>query len=132
MKWLDRAVLHGAYLCLCLTQKDFDRVNKHLKCSPEEFPTDHGRCYTYERKNKITCVIAIGDANNLFLSEAVGILTHEATHVKQAILEQMNETKPGHEMEAYILQNIIQTLFKEFLRQTKIKDKKVKNANIYS
>lgn len=126
IKWLDRAILYSPYICLCLTQKEFDKANKHLGCVLVKFPAKHGTCTTYVRKSGVTCVVCLNNVIGLHLSVIAGIITHEATHVWQEALLKMGERNPGDETEAYAIQHITQTLFDRFLDRVAVRNNRVK------
>jgi len=48
------------------------------------------------------------------------MLAHEAVHVKQRVLESIIEASPGREIEAYIVQNVVEYLMEEYARQMKL------------
>lgn len=46
--------------------------------------------------------------------DALGVLVHEATHVKQQYLRYLGEDRPGDEMEAYLMQAISGNLLAQY------------------
>lgn len=118
MKWLDRTIMRGVYLTLCTSQKEFDRISKHLGIASEVWLEDsHNACmHTYDNKGKVTCVVCI----ELTVHEPIvvaALLVHEGTHVKQKLMDFIGEANPSKEFEAYVMQNICQELFTEYARR---------------
>jgi hypothetical protein len=120
MKWLDRTVMRGTYLTLCTSQKEFDRILKHLGTPKDVWLKDNvGACmHTYGNKGKITCVVCIPLSLHNPI-EVAALLVHEGTHVKQAMMRFIGESSPSEEFEAYAMQNICQELFTEYARRLK-------------
>lgn len=114
--WLFRELLRGPYICLCLSQKDLDRVTKYLGCAKESFPKSGGKCTIFSLKDKLTCVIQI---NHSKLHVSIGLIAHEASHVVDAYLKSINEPAAGEEIRAYIFQSIVQTLYIELAKRIK-------------
>ena len=53
---------------------------------------------------------------------AIALLTHEITHLKQFILEFMQEDSPSAEFEAYLMQNLIHDLLPKYMEYNLQKD----------
>ena len=47
-------------------------------------------------------------------AEALGIIVHECTHVKQHVMESIGETSPSKEFEAYLMQSIFNEIFRKY------------------
>lgn len=120
--WLDRSLVNGPYLCLCLTEDDLKAVCKHLKVELE-WPTSAGSCYELESGDKLACVVTINNVVGRYLEEIVGLLAHEATHAKQYAMKFIGEKSPSSEFEAYTMQNITQNLLEELLRRVELNKK---------
>jgi len=72
-------------------------------------------------------LVALGSLEDSEPGEAESILTHEAVHVKQFVLEDIGEDNPGVETEAYFIQYIANYLIKELhYRQAKQAKKEAK------
>lgn len=124
IRWLSRNTLVTPYLTLCLTEKEFLAVNKHLgeKSVPLWLPKNCGAVtHTYESNKDLTCIICLdrNEALKRDLHEVCGLLAHEATHVWQNLCESIGEKEPSREFEAYSIQMISQRLIEEYLRRTK-------------
>lgn len=122
MKWLPRSLFNGPYLCLCLSNKDLKKVNKHLKTSLA-WPSANGSCYQLESNDKVTCVVCLNSVLGHSIEALVGILTHEATHVVDDTFSFIGEKEPSKEFRAYSMQNVTQTLFEELLRRVELDEK---------
>ena len=123
-KWLDRKALFGPYLCLCLSDEEAKEAAKSLGHN-YEMKTQFGRCLTLEREDKLCCIIILNNMLNMRIESALGLIVHEAEHVKQQMLQNIGEDQPGVEIEAYIAQNISQTLMEELYNRVVIKKKKI-------
>ena len=130
MKWLNRALINGPYLCLCVTEADLRAVSRRFK-TKLDWPAVEGSCYTLENGNRVACVVCLRNIVGTSLEALVGLLAHEATHVKQSAMKFIGEDSPSSEFEAYTMQNITQNLLEERLRRvvldktlriTKLKD----------
>lgn len=133
MKFLDRALLHGPFLTLVTSQKEFKKVLKYLKLQdyPDNFVNEGSDATTHtfiSEHGNLTCVVGfiMNDAHSEI--ENLGLLVHEAVHVWQHVRAQIVSTidtsRTGGleaEMEAYAIQNISQNLIEEFQRRVKSK-----------
>ncbi|MFZ3192808.1 MAG: hypothetical protein WA154_06345 [Moraxellaceae bacterium] len=57
------------------------------------------------------CIVQIGDTSAHSATAVYGLLVHEAVHIWQAALKNMNESEPSKEFEAYSVQRIAMDLF---------------------
>lgn len=124
VEWLSRQVARqGPSLALVLCQADFDYVLSDLGV-PGPIPylreghfsgTTH---YLRDGAGETACVVAVGDTSKASAVQVYGLLVHEAVHVWQHYREMIGETNPGHEQEAYAIQNIAQELMTEYSRRT--------------
>ena len=123
VKWLDRRIAcPGPYLALVLNQAEFDHAMRHCKqplgrphlSSRRADATSH---HLFNDAGEIVCVVALGDMSNRSGIEIAGLLVHEAVHVWQEYCENIGETAPGREQEAYAVQAIAQELMAEYARR---------------
>lgn len=123
MKWLNRKAMPLLpYLCLCLSQADFDKACRKLKTPPAPWlkPGFNGRVHTFENKDgSIACVVCIeATGAGLTYEELAGLIIHEAVHVWQHYRDDvLNDNAPSRECESYAIQNIAQTLLEAYREQ---------------
>lgn len=120
-RWLDRTLLVGPYFTLCTTPEQFRRVTKRLKVTPDiEFvgKDANARVHHFVTGTNSCSVVCIPHDHERDPNQIIGLLVHEAVHIWQAFIEHIGETAPGHEVEAYAIQNIVQALIAEYSRQT--------------
>jgi hypothetical protein len=122
-KWCDRALITmPLYYTLATSQNILDREVKRLKCpTPIQGISDGADAMVHFFENnegKTSAIVCIFNHSH-GLDETFALLVHEATHIWQRIRELMGEKEPSHEFEAYSLQQISLSLFKEYKRQTK-------------
>ncbi len=55
------------------------------------------------------CLVTVGSEKGSPIAIAA-LLAHEAVHIYEAVLQQMNEETPGSEFHAYSIQEIFQNL----------------------
>jgi hypothetical protein len=121
INWLDRQVQpDGPNLVLCLSEKEYNAVLKHLKAqdiSPWLAKGVDGVVHTFKNGQKTVCAVCTEEQEDIV--DAFSILVHEAVHVWQDYKEGIGETNPGVEQEAYGIQYIATTLIQEYKRRTK-------------
>ncbi len=124
MKWLNRELIVGPYLTLCLSQEEFDEVSKHLKAPPSPWLVSGKGATTHTFISKdaegggtapgLACVVCIGGAEGQDPIGVACLLVHEAVHVWQRFCDEIGEDKASKELEAYSIQWIAQQLMYEF------------------
>ena len=121
--WLDRRVAApGPYLTLVMSQDEFDAALRHFKMplgtpylsSARADATVH---FFDNRSGDSVAVVALGDTTGRSGVEVAGLLVHEAVHIWQTHRENIGETHPGREQEAYAVQGIAQELMAEYARR---------------
>lgn len=130
MKWCSRAIITSPYhYCLCLTEKQFDKVLKKHKIIKgpldERIIGAQASANFFTKANgSLLVLVKMGTGHaELKRTEINGFLVHEATHIWQAICEYMVENSPSAEFEAYSVQKISQELMVAYERAMK-KEKK--------
>lgn len=121
-KWLDRIAMLLPYLSLCTTEKQYLKAVKHLAIkSPSPWlSSNHGASmHTFTTHEKITCIVCIKIDKKRPFAVTAGMLAHEAVHVMQELFESIGEKQPGHETEAYAVENCTRVLIEEYERQAK-------------
>lgn len=114
--WLDRNLIVGPYLVLCLTQDQFDKAVRDLGMKTIPSMLDGGRACTHRmwtRTGNLACVVAISDKDFDGISVA-SLLIHEAVHVFQYQCEHIGESRPSVEFEAYGIQHIAEQLMRAY------------------
>lgn len=121
--WLDRRVAApGPYLTLVMSQDEFDAALRRFKMplgtpylsSARADATVH---FFDNRRGDSVAVVALGDTTGRSGVEIAGLLVHEAVHIWQTHRENIGETHPGREQEAYAVQGIAQELMAEYARR---------------
>lgn len=122
--WLDRG-WQPAFIGFCPSETAWNHAMRHLGCTGEPYPDSAGRCSTFEKKDGIgglTIIVTLGPAaEHATELEIAGLICHEATHAWQFVRENMGETEPSKEFEAYSVQAIFQGLYGAFLDTRKPK-----------
>ena len=121
MKWCDRTLIQSPYFYgVCLDEKDYHKTLKKLELperlwapfvNPGKDATVH---YWVHDDGRNVALVCIKDAHKHKPGSVVGILVHEAVHIWQAIKEDMGETHPSKEFEAYSIQWIVQELIESY------------------
>ena len=123
-EWLERYWIVGPYLCLCLNEKDYKGKLDEIKVSQkyrEKFTANGADAQThfYYKDGKSTaCVITLLNWKKKSICSIFSLLAHEAMHVFQDKMKDINESDPGKEFEAYAIQSISLQLFCSFCEQT--------------
>lgn len=124
-KWLDRELMTGPYLILCLSKEAYLAALADLGQEPEAAwiatPQANGTAHTMPNTHdgKQAVVICIRNHEGRDGVEIAGLLIHEAVHVWQNWCAHIGEQNPGSEAEAYGIQRIAQCLMESFAAQTR-------------
>lgn len=121
-KWLDRALIVGPFLMLCLSDADFRAALKRLKIDGQGVlfaRKDQGRCNWFVSEGKHYAFVCIDTTSSPPPIAVAGLLVHEAVHVFQGHCEQIGEEQPSSEFEAWSIQWIAQQLMWSFEEQTR-------------
>lgn len=124
--WLNRDLLRGPYLAMCLTQPQYKAAMAHMRIEnpPSMFGTEHCHASTHVLVNPdgdLACVVTLRPTAGRSGTEVAGLLVHEAVHVWQAWCKHVGEDEPGDETEAYAIQWISQQLMDAYINLTKEK-----------
>ena len=126
INWLDRSIITSpCYLALCTNKKLFRKAMRHLGIPEKDHPPflanwhSNATVHFFElrEEGKMCAVVCLGDFKGHDQVTIFGLLTHEAVHVWQAHRENISETHPGREQEAYAVQGIAQELMAEYARR---------------
>ena len=127
-KWLNRGLVLGPHLAVCLNEKEFIAACKHCKVTIDktgpwlDCKKNVAQVHTFESQEKLTCVVCVNlDAykDDPDDSELWAVMAHEATHVFQRFCDHIGETKPSREFHAYSIQSITLELIREVMRRKK-------------
>ena len=128
MKYLNRALVYGAHLALCMDEREYTRELKRLKVStsvPFLTGDSHACTHTFERSDgDVTCIVTMKPKPHWNLETIYALLVHEATHIWRQTREFIGETNPSPEFEAYSMQNISQRLFEAYREKTRRRRKR--------
>ena len=124
--WLDRSLLTGGYLALCLNAEEFAEVLRRMKIKKRDRPpfvsSWHAGATTHfaeNRKLKMSASIVCLSVDPKATVEAVyALLVHEAVHVWQEQKRLFGMTSTCDEVEAYAVQTIAQTLMESYRERT--------------
>ena len=121
IKWLNRAILYGGYICLALGNKEAKAALKHCGEKDMYSPTQSGSLSTIDKEGKLCFIVCLNNIIGKDLISVHGLIVHEATHVLQQTMRAINEPNPGKEIEAYIMQCVSQVLMDEFQERVVVK-----------
>jgi len=117
-KWICRAIVESPYhIGLCINEASYltelKRLKVPLKNQEPWIPSNANACVHFfeQKKTKsLLALVCIENRKNKDPNGTVGLLIHEAVHIWQHIAEEIRETKPSDEFEAYSIQAIAQRL----------------------
>lgn len=123
-EWCDRTMFYGSAYTLCTNEEMFRNELKRLgsKRTDVEFlrASFHACVHTLESASgdeiHVVCIDGQAAKDRDPISVAA-MLVHEATHIKQYVMERIGEKNPSDEFEAYVMQHITQNLLAEYRRQ---------------
>lgn len=114
--WCDRTLLQAQYIGLCTTEAQFNGELRRLdvdRCRWPRWVLDGAHAtthyFTNSKRGRIA-IVCIDVDRKRTIEQVHALLVHEAVHIWRSELEHINEEKPGHEIEAYAIQNIAQGL----------------------
>lgn len=124
-EWLNRNLANPApYFTLCTTEKMFYKELRALKIPLGQYPpflsTKQSNATTHTLENsegRLCAVVCIHPRTDLDPLVVAGILVHEAVHLWQTYCQDIGETSPSSEFEAYGIQHLAQQLMYEYKRQ---------------
>lgn len=107
VQWLNRG-WQPVFIGFCPSKKAWARAIAKMRiknCPP--YPKTNGSCTRFiDAEGKTIVLVTIRKDKDRDPVELMGLIVHEATHAWQFVREAIGETNPGHELEAYALQNI--------------------------
>lgn len=115
-KWLDRNLMNGPHLCLCLNEKQFKSQCKKLEVDIQWRKSDASTYSFSNDSGKLITIVGLNQRKGIDKLQIYALLVHEAVHVFQEYCSSIGETNPSPEFEAYSIQWISQQLFYEYDR----------------
>ena len=122
VKWLDRTLVVGPYLALCLTEAEYLAAAKRVGWTDSPLWCNPGGGHVHmEFKSSRPVAIVCMDYEGNDAVEVAGIIAHESLHIWQDWLIAMGEESPGDEISAYAVQNLTVVLMSEWARRQDVK-----------
>ena len=122
INWLNRMVVKGPRLVLCLNEAEYNAVIKFMVVADPDQWLDNGcgACVHHFRSSDggNTCVVCLNDVGFESSIELASVLVHESVHIWQELRAHMGEESPSREFEAYSIENISKTLMEEYARKS--------------
>lgn len=110
MIWIEAGFL-PIEIAFCPSKKAWDRhVARLVTGEVRQYPDTPGMATTFYGDSWPRSVVTVGNTEGISTAQIIGLLAHEATHVFQQIKQQMRETEPSIEFEAYTIGGITQGL----------------------
>ena len=77
--------------------------------------------WIFKDRGVLICVVNVDPRSHVEPLGLVTVLAHEAQHIWQACIEQMNEREAGSEFEAYTVQAVVDRLLRLYENQQRVK-----------
>jgi hypothetical protein len=105
------------------SEKAFKREMKRLQVSIPFIPNERSTAAAHylERGGDLTVIITMRPCKGKPVEQIAGLLAHEAVHVAQQLWENIGESKPGREAEAYLVQMITQCCLQDALKTNRVR-----------
>lgn len=118
--WLDRGY-QPAFLGYVPNKRAWDKEMASRGLKGEAYPRHAATTSAFRSDRAYVILVSVNEARRKGRSrlELMGLLAHEATHVKQLMFKEMGVKKPDMETEAYTVQAIFQQLVTAFARSRK-------------
>ena len=136
--WCDSAiVISPFYYTICLSEKQFKQQMQIAGVPKTDYPesyqgskTSNATCWTFtpsaKDKYKEFIIVTVDNWQDKTPEQVVALIVHEATHIKQKIVNRLGGIDVGAEFEAYTMQNIVQNLLYAFNTQRERLERKKK------
>lgn len=119
VKWLERSLITGPYLCLVRSQPEFDSAVKKLGLTKDfEWCKDRwngATTHLFDSDNgELVAIVSL----NSTVSDPItvsALMAHEAVHIWKGYCEHIGESKPSEELSAYAIQQLTATLSRQAL-----------------
>jgi len=113
------------YVGFTASEKAFNKEMKRLSVKePGRFiATTHANATThyFENEGTLTCIITMGSIEGRSNEQVASLIAHEAVHVAQELWRHVGEKTPGHEQEAYLVQQIVQECLQDLWKSNMTK-----------
>lgn len=123
--YLDRWMIEGPYVGLCLNEKVFEVECKRLGIADLPFMGRSGANATTHVldhvEHGIVFLVCIRYVKAYTAAQHYSLLVHEAVHIWQHWSEMIGEREPSWEFEAYSIQGIAQKLMVAFDEERRVK-----------
>ncbi|QHJ00113.1 hypothetical protein GT347_20295 [Xylophilus rhododendri] len=123
--WLDRSLIVGPYLTLCLSEVEFRRAMKRCTVAVADQPawirndqSDATVHWLTNPKGCLVCIVCVRPRADTTGIQVAAMLVHEAVHIWQRFLLDIGEDQPSAEFEAYSIQAISQRLMEAYAERT--------------
>ncbi len=121
-RWLDRTLVEGMFVTLCLSQEEFTKELKRLGVREhvDFLSTSHANAtchFLNSSSNKKCAIVCLGDTSKVTPIQVAAMLVHEAVHIFDDFCECIGERSPSSEFKAYSIQSISQGLMLEYARR---------------
>lgn len=103
--------VYPLFVGFTMSKKAYLKEMKRLEIvNPSPFLSDNSNatCHHFVGKTGRVSVIAMKRPTGVNVGQVAGLIAHEAVHVVQRLWDEIGETDPGHEAEAYLVQTITQ------------------------
>lgn len=123
MNWLDRDTVRTPHMILCLAEDEYLRVAEHCNVPRPDHWLDESRqaacVHTWESEGALTCVVCLHPETLIAVDpiQVACTLVHESVHIFQRLCNNIGETHPSREFEAYSIERIAEQLMREFVRR---------------
>jgi hypothetical protein len=122
IKWLDRTLITGPRVALCLTERAYLNAMRKMEVAVPDPWLLHGTIamvhhFSGSGGHGRMCIVCLNDTDCEPIQVA-GFLIHESVHVWQEFEEFIGEEKAGREFEAYSIEAISKALMAEYVRQS--------------
>jgi hypothetical protein len=118
---MQRPTVVTPYMKLCLSEKEYINAAKSCGMSLSHEWVINGCGATVHNEtidHKLYCIVCLNVPDWVTPIEIAAMLVHEATHIKQVLMQSIGESEPSKEFEAYTMQQICLGLFDEYARRT--------------
>lgn len=117
MKYLPTPQMRWPSIALCLNEASFDKEMKRLKVKGAVWGESGSTACVVQLRGcdgDMVCIVCVH--RPLEPADVISTLTHEAVHVVQMWLADLDEKSPGNEIMAYAVQSVSTALLAEYAR----------------